>query len=71
MHYDLAALKEQSVHVGDGWRKASITLRDGDTSYHPASGKAVFGGAGDIDYYIHPTSVNALSSPGVYEQRIS
>ncbi|AEQ21044.1 hypothetical protein E3_1290 [Rhodococcus phage E3] len=49
----------------DGWRHATITLRDGDTAADPGSTKKGFAGKGTIEYHIHPTSLDYRPSEGV------
>lgn len=49
----------------DGWRHATITLREGDTAADPGSTKKGFAGRGTIEYHIHPTGLHYSPSDGV------
>lgn len=70
MHFDLDAIKKNQVKAYDDYIVAEAFLEDGDTAYHPYSGKAVFVGPGWVTYYIHPTATYAYPTVGVTEKKV-
>jgi hypothetical protein len=67
VHYSFAAVMLAAVPLpgGDGqWKRAVLTLADGDTVYNPYSTKKVYQGAGEYVFMIHPSSVELTSMPG-------
>ena len=66
-HYSYAniLLVAQPVEGGDGrWKKAVVTLAEGDTIYCPYSTKYAYRGAGEYVFMIHPSSMDLTSMPG-------
>lgn len=62
-HYHMADLVCSAVELGGNWSRATVTLRDGDTVWHPYSTKKHFTGAGVWTFLFHPSSAELETSP--------
>ena len=65
-HYGHSAVMAASVDIGQGWRRASITLADGDTLWNPYSTKKHLAGAGEWKFLIHPSGIEVEVMPDLY-----
>lgn len=63
MHVTFDKVLDAATDIGEGYRKATVTLAEGDTIWCPTSTKKVLTGAGDYVFLIHPSSVELTSVP--------
>lgn len=52
-HYAYDRILAVGKDIGEGYKRARISLGEGDTAYYPGSSKHVFVGPGAIAYTIH------------------
>lgn len=63
-HFTHADIAEAARPIPDStWRRAVVTLKDGDTIDSPYSTKWYFTGAGAYTFLVHPTSVELTEAP--------
>ncbi|CAM4326235.1 Minor tail protein [Nocardia ninae] len=65
MHYDWAQILASAEDLGEGWKKAVVVLKEGDSAHSPLSSKWDFQGAGEITYKIHPSGVDVSVGNGI------
>ena len=65
MHYGHQDILDAAEDIGDGWRKAVITLTGEDTVYSGLSGKWDFRGPGTVTYMMSPAGWHVTPSESV------
>ncbi|MDE8647639.1 hypothetical protein PXH69_21930 [Rhodococcus qingshengii] len=64
MHYDHQAIMDAGEDIGEGWKKAVITLAEGDSAYSGVSSKWDYSGPGVVVYRMHPSGWEISPSDG-------
>ena len=67
MHYSYDDIVAASTDLGQGYRKAVITLAEGDTASSQLSAKWDFGGPGTVEYLIHKSGWTITPSDTIYK----
>ena len=65
MHYDHQAIMDAGEDIGEGWKKAVITLGPEDSAYSAVSTKYDFKGPGEVTYMMHPSGWDVRPSEAV------
>lgn len=67
-HLGHAEVMAAAVDIGEGWKRATITLAEGDTLWNPYSTKKHYTGAGTWSFLIHPSSLEVERRPGTWRE---
>lgn len=67
MHHSSTLIREAAATTGS----CTVTLKRGDTAWHPASTKKVLAGVGSVSYRVHPDgAVDAhIEDAGVFQSQ--
>lgn len=63
MHVTFDKVLDAATDIGEGYRKATVTLAEGDTLWCPGSTKKVLRGAGEYTFLIHASGVELTRVP--------
>lgn len=64
-HHSSTDITAAAEDIGEGWSRATVILRKGDTCHNPGSTKWVFAGPGTVTFAIHATGWGIEASEGL------
>lgn len=70
MHYSHADILELAQCIGEGWKRTTLTLEEGDTAHSGLSTKWDFAGPGEVTYLIHPSGWHITPGEGITQHFI-
>lgn len=63
MFYDTGVLLDVAKPIGDGFKRADVTLVEGDTAMAPGTTKKVLKGVGKLSYVFYPDGMVTVDDP--------